>query len=122
MARAESRDTGFCALETYPYPHTILLKRGATRPHAPVEKGVAIERHSAFQHVIVRPGQLMRQDREDLALPVFFLSTGQILLARRMVAEAQDRRFGEGPLEVRMPDLRAGGAITLACRLLRAFD
>jgi hypothetical protein len=36
MASAESRDTVFCALETYLYPHTVLLKRGATRPHAPV--------------------------------------------------------------------------------------
>jgi hypothetical protein len=36
MASAESRDTVVCALETYLYPHTVLLKRGATRPHAPV--------------------------------------------------------------------------------------
>jgi hypothetical protein len=36
MASAESQDTVFCALETYLYPHTVLLKRGATRPHAPV--------------------------------------------------------------------------------------
>src|SRR5712692_1866398 len=64
----------------------------------------------------------MRQDREGLALPVFFLSTGQILLARRMVTEEQDRRFGEGPREVRSADLRAGGAITLAGRLLSALD
>jgi hypothetical protein len=36
MASAESQDTVFCARETSLYPHTVLLQRGATRPHAPV--------------------------------------------------------------------------------------
>jgi len=64
----------------------------------------------------------MRQDRQGLALPVFFLSAGQILLARRMVAAEQDRRVGTGPLELRVADLRAGGARTLPGRCLGACD
>ena len=31
MAMAESRATGFCALETSLYPHAVLLKGGAAR-------------------------------------------------------------------------------------------
>ena len=52
----------------------------------------------------------MRQDGQRLALAVFFLKAGQRLLARRIMAEKQERRFGEGPLELGMADLRAGGA------------
>ena len=81
-----------------------------------------IEYHVAFQHIIDRPGQLMGQDRQRLALAVFFLQAGQILLARRIVAEEQHRRFGEGPLEIRIADLRAGGAVALPRRFLGALD
>jgi len=55
----------------------------------------------------------MSQDRQRLTLAVFVLSAGQRLVARRMGAQAQDRRFGEGPRERRMADLRAGGALPL---------
>ncbi len=64
----------------------------------------------------------MRQDRQCLALAVFFLSAGQLFLARRIGAEEQDRRFGEGPREICMADLRAGGAIPLPRRCLGACD
>jgi hypothetical protein len=76
----------------------------------------------AFQQVIDRPGELVGQDGQGLALPVFFLSVGQRLLARRIGAEAQERRFGEGPLERRMADLRAGGPRALPGRCLGALD
>ncbi len=36
MTIVESRATVFYALETYLYPHTVLLKRGATRLRVPV--------------------------------------------------------------------------------------
>jgi hypothetical protein len=36
MARAERHDTVFCALETYLYPHTVLLKGKAAHLYAPV--------------------------------------------------------------------------------------
>ncbi len=39
-----------------------------------------------------------------------------------MVAEAQDRRFGEGPRERRLADRRAGGAIPRPSRCLGACD
>jgi hypothetical protein len=95
--------------------------RLASCPPFTLEQGVEIERDSSLQHVIDRPGELMHQDREGFALAVVFLSAGERLLARRIVAEAQERRFGEGLLEVRLPDPRAGGARMLACRLHRPF-
>ena len=64
----------------------------------------------------------MRHDRQRLTRAVCFLSAGQRLLARRMVAEAQDCRFREGPRERRMADLRAGGALPLPRRCLGACD
>ena len=73
-----------------------------------------IERDPPFQHVIDGPGQLRRQDGQRLTLAVFFLKAGQILLAHRMIAEKQDRRFGEGPRERGSADLRASGAVAVA--------
>ena len=64
----------------------------------------------------------MREHRQRLAFPMFFLQAGQILLACKMVAEEADRRFGEGPLEICIANLRAGGAIALPRRFLGAFD
>ena len=93
---------------------TQLGCRLACSPPLALEKGVTIEHHLPFQHVINGSGQLMGQDGQGLALPVLFLSAGEILLARRIVAEEQDGRFGEGPLEIRIANLRAGGAIPLA--------
>jgi hypothetical protein len=40
MAMAESRGTGFCALETSRYPHPVLFKRGAAHREAPVSARV----------------------------------------------------------------------------------
>ena len=42
---------------------TQLGYRLACSPPLAVEKGITIEHHSPFQHVIDRPGELMRQDR-----------------------------------------------------------
>lgn len=85
----------------------------ACSPPCTLEQDVEIEHYIAFQHRIDSPGQLMCQDRQGLPLAVCFLSAAQILLARRIVAEEQDRRFGEGPRERRSADLRAGGALPL---------
>ena len=96
--------------------------RLAGSPPLALEQGVGIERSPPFHQVIDRPGQLMGQDRQGLALAVLFLSAGQIRLARRSVAEAQDGRVGEGPLEIRMADLGARGAIPRARRFLGTLD
>jgi hypothetical protein len=58
----------------------------------------------------------MGQDRQRLALAMFFRYAGERLWARRMVAKAQHRRVGEGPRERRMTDLHAGGALPLPRR------
>jgi hypothetical protein len=39
-----------------------------------------------------------------------------------IVVEEQHRRFREGPLEIGIADLRARGAIALACRFLGTLD
>ena len=52
---------------------TQLGGRLACSPPLALEKLVPIERGRTFQHVIDRPGQLMRQDRQGLALALFFL-------------------------------------------------
>jgi hypothetical protein len=83
---------------------------------------VHLEGRPTFYHGIDRPGELGGQDGQRLALAVVFLSAGQRLLARRMVAEAQDRRCREGPRERRMAELRAGGARALPGRFLGARD
>ena len=86
---------------------TQLGSRLTCSPPLALEKSVQIEHDPPFQHVIDRTGQLMRQDRQGLAFSVFFLSASQILLARRIIAEEQDRRFGKSPLEVGIADLFA---------------
>ena len=96
--------------------------RLACSPPLALEQGVEIEPDPPLQPVIDRPGQLRGEDRQGLALPVFVLSAGQRLVAHRMVAEAQDRRFGQGPLEIGVAALGAGGAIALPGRFLGAFD
>jgi hypothetical protein len=52
---------------------TQLGCRLASSPPFTLEKYVEIEPHLLFQHVIDRPGQLMSQDSQRLALAVFFL-------------------------------------------------
>ena len=51
---------------------------------------------------------------------MFVLQAGQRLLAGKMVAEEEDRRFGERPREIRIAALRAGGALPLPRRFLGA--
>jgi hypothetical protein len=64
----------------------------------------------------------MREHRQRLAFPMFFLQARQILLAGGIGTEKQDRRFGKGPLEIRIPDLRAGRAVALARRFFGTLD
>jgi hypothetical protein len=49
----------------------------------------------------------MGEDGEGLALAVCFLQAGERLLARSVAPEAQDGRFGAGPLKGGVPALRA---------------
>jgi hypothetical protein len=64
----------------------------------------------------------MRPHGPGLALPVLGRSAGQRLLARRLVPEAQDGRCGQGPRELGLAALRAGGPLPLARRCLGACD
>src|SRR5215475_15325972 len=73
----------------------------ACSPPFALEKLLPIKSGGTLQHIIDGPGQLMRQEGQGLARAMCFLEAAQRLLARRMVAETQERGFGEGPLEVR---------------------
>jgi hypothetical protein len=64
--------------------------------------------------VIHGPGQLMGQDGQGFPLPRFVHQAGEVLLARRVVAEKQDGGFGERPCEVGMANFLAGSAVALA--------
>lgn len=80
------------------------------------------EHEPPFPHILDRPGELRRQDRQGLALARFVLEAGQGLVARRMGAEPQDRRCGTGPRALGVAALRAGGARPLPGRFLGACD
>jgi hypothetical protein len=74
----------------------------------PMEEWVHITGRLALEHVIDRPRQLVSQDSQGFPLAMFFLSAGQSDLPCRIVAQAQRRRFGKGPLEVAIADFFAG--------------
>ena len=76
----------------------------------------------SLEHVVDRPSQLVGQDGQGLGLAVLLLQALPIALSLRVVAQEHDSGFGEGPLQVDVADLGAGGAITLAGRLLGALD
>jgi hypothetical protein len=64
----------------------------------------------------------MRQDRQGLALSRFLRQAREVFLARRVVTEEQDGGFGEGPREVGLADLLAGGAVAFAGGVFGALD
>jgi hypothetical protein len=64
----------------------------------------------------------MGQPGQRFALPVLFLSAGQILLPCGIIAEEEHRRFREGLRQLGIPVLGARGAIAFARRLLGARD
>ena len=68
------------------------------------------------QHVEHGPSDLVRQDRERLPFAVLFLNPRDQLLPLGM-AQEQHGRFGERPLQMDVPHLRAAGAERLPARL-----
>jgi len=90
------------------HPMGVQLDGGLIRSAPlPLQKRLHIERRSPFQHVGHGTRQLRGEDGEGVALAVFFLQAGEIFLARSGAPEEPDGGFGEGPLEVGVPDLRA---------------
>jgi hypothetical protein len=64
----------------------------------------------------------MGQDRERFALAVFFLESGEILLACGVIPQEEDRRFREGPCERGMANVRARGPVAFAGRFFGTRD
>ena len=56
-------------------------------PPSALEESVQIKSRLALQHVIDRPCQFMRQDGQGFALAVFFLQSGQPLLAGGIIPQ-----------------------------------
>ena len=63
----------------------------------------------------------MSQNGQRFGFSRFALQASQEFLSFRVVAEKQDGRFREGPLEVNVADLFAGEAIVLSSRLATAL-
>ena len=68
----------------------------------------------AFEHVIDSARQFMRQDGQRFALAMLVFQAGQMLWPCRIIPEEQHGRFGKGPLEARVPDFFARGALAFA--------
>jgi hypothetical protein len=75
-----------------------------------------------LEHEIDRPPQFVGEERQRLALAVSGGELCQVLFGRLVILEKEHRRFREGPLEVRVADLLAAGAVAFTIRLLGAFD
>ena len=56
-------------------------------PPLSLQECVQIKRRLAFQHVVDRPGQFMRQDGQGFALAVFFLQAGEQFLRGRIIPQ-----------------------------------
>src|SRR5205809_2344055 len=79
-----------------------------------VQKSFHVERLVAAQHVINRARQLVSQNRQGFALAMHFLQAGQIGLPWGIVSKEKNRRFREGPFQMRIADLGADGTVNLA--------
>ena len=81
-------------------------------------ENLSISKPDSGQHVIHGARQFMGEDRQGFAFAMFPLHARELFLACRIVPEEQDGGFGEGPLEVCLADLLAGGAVAFAGRSL----
>src|SRR5437899_2802815 len=87
-----------------------------------MEELLPIKPRIPFEDGRDRPGPLMREDGQGVALALFMLQASQIGLPQWMVPPQQDSSFRDGPLEMGMAHLRASGPGALARRLLGTFD
>lgn len=86
------------------------------------QEALHLKRPLSAQHVIDGSTQLGGEDREALALAVLRLKSPRHLLAFLAVAHKEGGSFGEGPLEMRVADLRSPGSEPLAGRAVLALD
>jgi len=64
----------------------------------------------------------MGQDRERLALAVFWLESGEILRACGVIPQDEDRRVRDGPCAIGMAHCRARGPVAVARRCVGTRD
>src|SRR5262249_24128181 len=93
------------------------VRTGSTRA-AP--ETLLIERFALAEHVVARPPQPRRQDRQRLALAALGRLLLSPLLSPLTGAQKQTSRLGEGPAQMGVADLLAAGAKLLASRLVHA--
>ena len=78
----------FASVEDQAYPMAVQLGVGLTdSPPLSLEEGVQITRCLAFQHVVDRPRQFMREDGQGFPLAVLFLQSGQQFLTGRIIPQ-----------------------------------
>ena len=98
--------------------------RQRARPgtRASLEECLHLKDRPPLENEIDRPGQLVRQDGQGLALAVTFLELGAIELGGFVLAQEERGGFGKGPLEVGIPDLGTAAAQTFPAGLLGRLD
>ena len=73
-----------------------------------LHESLQVEGLVALEHVVDGPAELVGEDREGLGLAVLPLEALAVLHSFCVVAQEEDGRFGEGPLQVGVADLAAG--------------
>ena len=58
----------------------------------------------SFEHVVDGTRQCMSEESQCVSLAVFFLQSREALLSSGVLPQEEDRRFGEGPLAMRIAD------------------
>ena len=81
------------------------LHTGSVRHEA-----VRVEGCVAAKHEVAGASDSSREDAECFALAVLGTETGEVLLAAWVLAEEEDGSLTEGPFEMGVADLGAGGA------------
>ena len=94
----------------------------ASPPEESVHEAVHVEVCSASEHVVAGAAEVSGEDAECLAFAVLGAEAVDVLLAAGVLPEKEDSGLTEGPLEMGVADLGAGGADNLAARGLLALD
>ena len=86
-----------------------------------VQESFHIKGLFSSKHEVNRARQFVRQNGKSLSLPVFLLQPRQIRLTLRVKAQEGDSRLGKCPLQMRVANLAARGAIHFAGGLFSRF-
>ena len=99
----------------------MLIQLGHGLVHPVLEESLFIEGHSAHEHEVDHPSELLCDNRESFRLAVLADELLVKQLCRFVLPKEQDGRLAESPFEVSVADLVVGAARTFAGRLVRTL-